>query len=421
MKDLKHLIYFENLLQEANNELVQQAISEGNRALAYTCYHIPEVLLNVDNCFSIRMRAPRTGSTDIATYYLSSYLCGYSKALLERGIEGGYNFLSALIGSESCSEMNRTYEHFKLLNLVQNDKFFVTVADIPFKIAPHTIKHYRNQMQIKVLDKLHEVYGVDVSDDALRKAVAEHNEVCRLITEIGEYRKEENPRITGYEFHVINLVTYCCPKYLILDKLRETAEELKTRVPDEKKNYRAKVVVVGSEMDDPDFTKLIEESGALVVADRYCFGSLPGREEIILNDTDDVLEQIVVHYMKTCQCPRYMSQEKVHGRREYVKHLVETYHADGVIYEQIKFCEYWGYERALASHVITNEFGIPSVTVDRQYTANASGQLRTRVQAFVESLEIKKNSKGKGGLNHGKPTKKPWQFTPRQNRPFKAP
>ena len=293
MRDLKHLIYFENLLQEANNELVQRAISDGKKAIAYTCYHIPEVLLNVDNCFSVRLRAPRTGSMDIATYYLSSYLCGYSKALLERGIEGGYNFLSALIGSESCSEMNRTYEHFMLLNLVQNDKFFVSIADIPFKIEPHTVRHYTEQMRVKVLDKLHDVYGVDTSDAMLRKAVEEHNEVCRLITEIGEYRKEENPRITGYEFHVINLVTYCCPKYLIIDKLRETAEELKTRVPDEKKNYRAKVVVVGSEMDDPDFTKLIEESGALVVADRFCFGSLPGREEIKLNDTDDVLSQIV--------------------------------------------------------------------------------------------------------------------------------
>lgn len=396
MKDLKHLIYFENLLQEANNELVQQAICDGKKAIAYTCYHIPEVLLNLDNCFSVRLRAPRTGSMDIATYYMSSYLCGYSKALLERGIEGGYNFLSALIGSESCSEMNRAYEHFELLNLVNNDKFFVSIADIPFKIEPHTIKHYRNQMQLKVLDKLHEVYDVDVSEASLRNAVKLHNEVCRLITEIGEYRKEENPRITGYEYHVLNLVTYCCPKYLIIDKLRETAEELKTRVPDEKKNYRAKIVVVGSEMDDSDFTKLIEESGALVVADRYCFGSLPGREEIVLNDTDDVLEQIVLHYMKTCQCPRYMSRDKVDGRKEYVKYLVDEYNADGVIYEQIKFCEYWGYERALASHIMTNEFGIPSVTVDRQYTASASGQLRTRVQAFVESLEIKKIQKAKG-------------------------
>ncbi len=396
MKDLKHLIYFENLLQEAKNELVDEAIKDGNRAVAYTCYHIPEVLLNVGNCFSVRLRAPRTGSLDIATYYMSSYLCGYSKALLERGIEGGYNFLSALIGSESCSEMNRTYEHFELLNLVANDKFFVSISDIPFKIEPHTVKHYVNQMQTKVLDRLHEVYDVDISEESLRKAVAEHNEVCRLITEIGEYRKEENPRITGYEFHVINLVTYCCPKYLIIDKLRETAEELKTRVPDEKKNYRAKVVVVGSEMDNPDFTKLIEESGALVVADRYCFGSLPGREEIMLTDDHNVLEQIVLHYMRTCQCPRYMSQDKVRGRKEYVRDLVNKYHADGVIYEQIKFCEYWGYERALASHIMTNEFGIPSVTVDRQYTASASGQLRTRVQAFVESLEIKKIQKDKG-------------------------
>lgn len=394
MKDLKYLIEFENLLQEANNELVQQAKNDGKLCLAYTCYHIPEVLLNLDNCFSTRLRAPRTGSMDIATYYMSSYLCGYSKALVERGIEGGYNHLNVLIGSESCSEMNRCYEHFELLNLVDNDKFFVSIADIPFKIMPHTIKHYKRQLQTKVLDKLRDVYGVDVSEKAMRKAVEEHNEVCRLITEIGEYRKEENPRITGYEFHVICLVSYVCPKYLIIDKLRETAEELKTREPDEKINYRAKIVVVGSEMDDPDFTKLIEESGALVVADRYCFGSLPGREEIQLSDDGDVLEEIILHYMKTSECPRYMSHDKVEGRKEYVRKLVNDYHAEGVIYEQLKFCEYWGYERALASHIITNDFGIPSVSVDRQYTANASGQLRTRVQAFVESLEIKRIQKG---------------------------
>lgn len=399
MKDLKHLIEFENLLQEANNDLIQQAKKDGNKVLGYTCYHIPEVLLNLPGCVSTRMRAPRTGSLDIATYYMSSYLCGYSKALVERGIEGGFNFLDALIGSESCSEMNRCYEHFEVLNLVNNPNFFVSIADVPFKIMPHTVKHFRQQLQTKLLDRLHDVYGIDISEDAMRKAIEQHNEVCRLITEIGEYRKEDNPRITGYEFHVINLVSYVCPKYLIKDKLRETAEELKTRKPDEKKNYRARVVVVGSELDDPDFTKLFEESGALVVADRYCFGSLPGREEIKLTDDGDVLEQIILHYMNTSQCPRYMSHDKVAGRKEYVKHLVEEYHAEGVVYEQLKFCEYWGYERALASHIITNDYGIPSVCVDRQYTANASGQLRTRIQAFVESLEIKRIQKAKEANN----------------------
>ena len=59
------------------------------------------------------MRAPRTGSMDISTYYLTNYLCGYSKALVERGIEGGYSFLDAIAGGETCSEMNRALEHFE--------------------------------------------------------------------------------------------------------------------------------------------------------------------------------------------------------------------------------------------------------------------------------------------------------------------
>lgn len=393
MKDLKHLYAFENLLQEANNELVQKAKNDGGIALGYTCYHIPEVLLNLGNCFSVRLRAPRTGSLDIATYYMSNFLCGYSKAILERAIEGGYNFLNALLASETCSEMNRALEHFELLNLVPEKKFFTTFLDAPFKVEEHTLKHYVNQTRIKILDMLEKVYGVDTSDEALLKAVEEHNEVCRLMTEIGSYRKEDNPRITGYEYHILSLVTYSCPKSLILPMLRETAEELKTREPDEKKNFRAKIVVVGSEMDDPDFTKLIEDSGALVVADRYCFGALPGREEIIIKEGEDVLSQICLHYLKTSQCPRYMSHEKVQERRDYVKKLVDDYHADGVMYEQIKFCEYWGYERALASYVMLNDYGVPTAAVDRQYTASASGQLRTRVQAFVESLEIKKIQK----------------------------
>ena len=396
MKDLKHLIYFENLLQTAHNDAVKAAIDKGGLAVGYTCYFMPEVLLNVDNCFSVRLRAPRTGSMDIATYYnMSSFLCGFSKALLERGIEGGYNFLSCLMGSETCSEMNRTLEHFEILKLVPNDKFFVTIIDAPFKITEHGLKHYVNQIRMKVLDRLHEVYGADVSDESLRKAVEMHNRVARVMRAIGDYRKEDNPRITGYEYHVLSVATYCCPKAEIIDKLEETLEELKTRVPDEKKKFRAKVVVVGSEMDDPDFTKQIEDAGALVVADRYCFGTMPGRDVIELNDTDDVLTQICLHYLKTSQCPRFMSQEKVQNRRDFVAGLVRDYHAEGVIYEQLKFCEYWGYERALASHIMQSDYNIPAVSIDRQYTASGSGQLRTRVQAFVESLEIKRIQKGK--------------------------
>ena len=395
MKDLKHLIYFENLLEEAANELVLKAVDDGRHAVGYTCFHMPEVLLNLDNCFSVRLRAPRTGSLDISTYYMTSVLCGYTRALVERGIEGGYSFLSALAGGESCTEMNRTLEHFELLNLVKNDKFFVSFIDVPFKVTPHGLKHYENQIQKKVLDRLHENYGTDISDAAIRKAVAEHNEVCRILTEIGDFRKLDNPPITGYEYHVLCLVSYCCPKNLIVDKLRETLEEVKKRRPNRTKQHRARIVVVGSEIDDLDFTRTVEQSGALIVADRFCFGSFPGRQEIILTDDEPALTQVCRQYMEASQCARYMSQEKVHGRYEYVDKLAKEFNASGIIYEQMKFCELWGYERALASHVMAELYNYPTVCIDKEYTGNASGQLRTRVQAFVESLEIKEiNSKG---------------------------
>ncbi|NLY87691.1 MAG: 2-hydroxyacyl-CoA dehydratase [Clostridiales bacterium] len=394
MKDLKHLIYFERLLDNADNELVEQAKKDGKLIVGYTCFHLPEVLLNVDNCVSVRLRAPRTGSVDIATYYMSNYTCEFTRALVERAIEGGYQFLDALAGVDACSMMNRFYEHYQILKCNANEKCFTTHLDVPYKTEEFSYTHMEKQLQKRLLDLLHETYGVDVSDKAIRKAVKEHNEVCKIMTEIGDMRKEDNPVITGYEYHVLNLVTYTCPKYLILPYLKETLEELKNRKPDDKPAFRARVGIVGSEIDDPELTKMIEESGALVVFDRYCFGSTPGREVIELSTKEPALLQVVKHYMDACECARYMAENKVEQRRETADRLAREYKADGIIYEQMKYCDFWGFERALVTHVMAEEYGWPILSIDRGYNVRGSGQLRTRFQAFVESLEIKRIQKG---------------------------
>lgn len=245
MRDLKHLIYFEGLLQEANNALVKQACSEGKLALAYNCSYIPEPLLDVEGCFGVRLRAPGCVNPDLATYYMTNRSCPYSKSILERAFEGGYNFISALIGQECCTTMNRMEQYFEYCKLIPNEKFFTACIDMPIKKGDWYAGYFRRQIEKKIITPMQETYGVDYSEDKLMDAIERHNEICRLITEIGSYRKLDNPTITGYEFHIIQLVTLACPKYLIVDKLRETAEELKTREPDEKPDYRAKVMLVG--------------------------------------------------------------------------------------------------------------------------------------------------------------------------------
>ena len=394
LKDLKHLIYFENLLQAAQNELVTKAVEEGMYALGYNCYYVPEVLLNLPGCFSSRLRAPRCTSTDLASYYMTTRTCPYARSILERAIEGGYNYLDALLGAESCATMERMEEHFFLINPVKNPRFFVTQIDPPMKGDKTNLDYYKAQLKLKVVDELKNRFGVDVSDAAMRKAIEDHNEISRIITEIGDMRKLPNPPVTGYEFHVIQLVSLTCPKDLILPYLRETLEEIKSREPEPKFPFRARVMVAGSEIDDPDFTKLLEGCGAYVVADRYCFGSIPGREEIIVKPDEDILQAIADHYIQTNQCPRAMGPENVVARKQFLYKIAQEYGAEGVIVENMKFCEYWGYERAQAAQWMRDGFSLPGTLpvcqIEKDYTNAATGQLRTRFQAFVESLEIKR-------------------------------
>ena len=403
MKDLKHLIYFENLLQEANNDLVKQAKAEGKRAIGYTCYFMPEVLLDLPGCFSVRLRAPRCTSPDIATYYMSARVCHYARSLLERALEGGFNFLDAQMATETCTGTCRFQEHLqqkhldsvKDMRIIDNDDFFCEFSDVPFKNNENGFQHFRGQLQAHVLEPLHEHFGIDISNEAIMKAVEQHNEVCRLINEIGDYRKLDNPTITGYEFHVINLVTLVCPKELILPYLRETAEELKTREPDMKWPFRCKVVLAGSENDDPDFTKLIESCGAEVVCDRYCYGAVESRIPIEIKEGDDPLYVIARHYLETSNCPRFMPQDEMRARKKRIADLAKEYHADGVIVASNKFCEYWSYERVIDTVILPRDFGLPVCSIEKEYINSASGQLRTRFQAFVESVEIKKIQEGK--------------------------
>ncbi|MDO4815266.1 MAG: 2-hydroxyacyl-CoA dehydratase family protein [Bacillota bacterium] len=403
MKDLKHLIYFENLLQEANNELVKKGKEDGKFAIGYTCYFMPEVLLDLPGCFSVRLRAPGCTSPDIATYYMSGRVCHYGRSLFERALEGGYNFLDAQMATETCTVTCRFQEHIKQkkldsvsdMDVIKNDKFFCEFSDIPFKKDANAVDHYTKQLQAHVLNPLKENLGIDTSDAALLQAIKEHNEICEIINEIGDYRKAENPVITGYEFHVIQLVSLVCPKYLIIDKLKETAKELKTRKADKKWPFRCKVVLAGSENDDPEFTKLIESCGAEVVCDRYCYGAVESRQPIEVKEGETPLQAIARHYLDTSNCPRFMPQHDMRERKQRIADLAKEYNADGVIVVSNKFCEYWSYERVIDTIVLQRDFGLPVCSIEKEYINGASGQLRTRFQAFVESVEIKKIQEGK--------------------------
>ena len=157
-------------------------------------------------------------------------------------------------------------------------------------------------------------------------------------------------------------------------------------------------LIIGDEADGAryPFGLGADRSGAanLIVHDGYLYIGEYNDEEIPLEEGKDVLQSIADYYMWRNQCPRAMGPENIIARKKYIFDLAEKYRADGIIVENMKFCEYWGYERAQDGMWFYEGYelprSIPVCQIEKDYTSAASGQLRTRFQAFIESLEIKK-------------------------------
>jgi benzoyl-CoA reductase/2-hydroxyglutaryl-CoA dehydratase subunit BcrC/BadD/HgdB len=115
----------------------------------------------------------------------------------------------------------------------------------------------------------------------------------------------------------------------------------------------------------------------------------------VLEEGKSPLRCVAEHYLKTSNCPRFMPQDEMRARKKRIADLAKEYHADGVILASNKFCEYWSYERVIDTFILKRDFGLPVCSIEKEYINSASGQLRTRFQAFVESVEIKHIQEGK--------------------------
>ncbi len=212
------------------------------------------------------------------------------------------------------------------------------------------------------------------------KAIAEWNNFAQAIKAMGDLRKRSYPPVTGTEFHALLMASLASPKDLILPKINDFCTEIEKRPGIG--SYRARLMVVGGHLHDPEFISIIESQGGLVVADRFCTGSIPGITPIEAAGSDPI-RALAEHSFKKTLCPRMM--ENFDMRLQTIIDTVKEYHVDGVVIEIIKFCDLWGVDSMPLVKALRKE-GIPVLKLEREYRLGGEGQLRTRVQAFIESM-----------------------------------
>jgi benzoyl-CoA reductase/2-hydroxyglutaryl-CoA dehydratase subunit BcrC/BadD/HgdB len=370
-----HSQAFEHLLENPQNSLVEQAVAQGRIPIAYSCSFVPEPLLMADKLFPLRLHASGVAGTEIADNYLSSFICSYARSLLEFAFDDRFDLVQGWVFVPSCAHMQRLADN---LNYLKKPVFNHSI-DVPRKVNEVTTTWLAEELAM-LRDKLASHFGVDMGDASLMKAIDQWNSFAQTVRAIGDLRKRQTPPITGTEFHAMLMASLASPKDLILPKINEFRADIEKRPGLE--NYRARLMVVGGHLHDPGFISLIESQGGLVVADRFCTGSIPGLIPVEENGGDPI-RILAEHSFKKTLCPRMM--ESFSLRLKTILDAVREYKVDGVVLEILKFCDLWGVDSVPLVNALRKE-GIPVLKLEREYRLSSEGQLRTRVQAFLESM-----------------------------------
>lgn len=361
-------------LQDPLNEHLQKAIDDGAIPIGYTCSYVPEVMLSVGKLMPVRVRAPGVSGTEIADAYLFTTSCSYVRSLLEFAVDGRYDFLRGWVFASSCTHLARLYDNIDYLTKPD----FGHMLDVPNILKPSSLVWYREELD-NLRKALASHFGIVMDDAALSAAIIDYNAQVKLLKAVGDLRKQEFPPFSGGDFHRLMLAWTSLPSSLTCELAQKMLDKAKEGATVSK--YRARLLVMGSEVDEPGYLDLIESQGGLVVADRFCNGSLPALTTI--DENIDPLTAITKHTFARTECPRMMGEWE--QRIERIKQLITEYRVDGVVLQVIKFCDKWGVEAAVMVKAL-RKAGIPVLRLEREYRLSDVGQAKTRIQAFMESM-----------------------------------
>ncbi|MBI5845233.1 MAG: 2-hydroxyacyl-CoA dehydratase [Deltaproteobacteria bacterium] len=354
--------------------LVDKAQEADRKAIAYTCSFVPEPLLNVEGLFGVRVRAPGVSGTPMADTYLSNVICSTVRSILEFVLEGTFSSINGWVFTASCDHMRRLYDNLDYLEHPD----FIHILDVPHKRSEAAVQWMREELSM-LAEKLADKFNVVTDDAALSRAIDAHNEYLALMRDISDLRKRDHPPLTGAMFQALIAAASSSPTDLIIPHLRVFYETARNAPGID--DYRARLLMAGSHCDDPHYIRVIESTGALVVGDRTCTGSIPALAPI--DDEGDPLTVLARRSLSNISCPRMM--EEFDTRVEEIIAAAKEFRVDGVVLETMKFCDTWGVEASPMINAL-RKAKIPVLRLEREYSLGSEGQLQTRVQAFMESM-----------------------------------
>ncbi len=359
-----------------SNPEIQKWKDNGGKIMGYFCSAMPGEMITAAGLLPFRIRATGSTGTELSDSFFSSINCSFPRHAFNMALNGKYDFIDGLIIFNSCDHIRRIYDHW----IRQLETPFVKILSLPKKAENTQVEWFRDELRI-LRDDMETHFGVRITDEKMWEAIRLYNDTRRLLRELYELRKSDRPPITGAQTLAVTVAGTAMPPGRYNRLLKDLLDDIKGS--EGNNDYRERLMILGGELDNPEFLRVIEDQGALVVTDSLCFGSRMLWRNVD-EDADDPLTALARYQVaERPSCARVFTEYE--KRSEYVHNMLRDFKADGAIFARLTFCEVWGFEQYSMSNDF-KEWDIPLLCIDHEYTLSGVGQLRTRVQAFLETM-----------------------------------
>jgi benzoyl-CoA reductase/2-hydroxyglutaryl-CoA dehydratase subunit BcrC/BadD/HgdB len=380
--------YFDFVMSEVHGLRIKELIDEkaiGRKVIGSFCVFVPEELVRAADATLVGLCTGADFAMDEAENFLPRNTCSLIKSAFGFKLGKVCPYIESadmIVGENTCDGKKKSYEVLK--DLVPN----LYVMDLP-QMKSDQGRALLKAEYIRFKETLEELTGITIDAARLRKGIEVVNNKRNAIYRLSRLRKGDPTPISGLDALLVNQVFFYDDPARFTLWVNKICDELEQRI--EKKQgvfpeNTPRILISGCPMAVPNWKLpwIIETSGAVIVGEESCVGERGTRN--LTQDSgrtvDELMEAIVDRYFKV-DCAIFTPNP---DRFNHIEEMFVTYKADGVIHYGLQFCQPYLMESMPVEKTLEAK-NIPTLRIDTDYSMEDTGQLKTRVEAFVELIK----------------------------------
>jgi len=380
--------YLDFVMQEVHGLRIKElmdARAAGRKIVGTFCVFVPDELILAVDAVSVGLCAGAEFGVEDAEKVLPRNTCSLIKSFFGFKLNRVCPYIEAtdmIVGETTCDGKKKAYEIFKGL---QPNLYILEVPQMKNSQDRALLKSEYTRFKAE-LEKL---TGITIDAVRLKKGIAIVNNRRKALLRLAALRAADPAPISGLDALLINQVAFYDNPQRFTESVNQICDELEKRIQKMAGVFpegTPRVLVSGCPMAVPNWKlpSIIETSGAVIVGEESCVGER-GTQNLVDdsgNTVESLMDAIVERYFKI-DCAIFTPNA---SRVDHIKTLAGQYHADGVIHYALQFCSPYAIESYPVEQALIAE-GIPTLRIETDYSQEDIGQLKTRVEAFIETIK----------------------------------